>query len=906
VPFQACQRNSIFYNPSHFPVALNPGARLGPYEVLSALGAGGMGEVYKARDTRLDRIVAIKILPDALAADSQFRDRFDREARTISQLDHANICALYDVGEETGTAYLVMQYLEGETLADRLTKGALPLDQALRVAIQIADALAVAHGAGIVHRDLKPGNIMLTKSGAKLLDFGLAKTSASGLGETHLSTLPTTPPITQQGSILGTFQYMAPEQIEGREADARTDIFAFGAVVHEMVTGKKAFEGKSQASLIAAIMSADPLPILTLQPMYPPALARLVKICLAKAPDARWHSAHDVAVQLRWIVDGQGDTVARAQNSSGARTLMFATTIAGLGLGLAAWMMFRNPAGSDPVRRLSFSIDPPAHAAFVPAPMFLTVSPDGRHFGFIAANENSTRRLWVRDIDSTEVTQLPDTDDADQPFWSADSRSIGFLTATTSKLKRIDVAGGPPRDVCQIPGGQTLQGGTWSENGTILFATIGGGNPIFSVPATGGDPVPVTTLDRDHGEIAHFWPHFLPDGNHFLYLSVNAQRDRSGIYVASLSDRGQTRVLDAVSNVAYSEPGFLLFAREQTLLAQPFDARRLVTTGEPVALVDRMGTPPGNGRFAFAASRNGVLAYRQQTAGLYSGLLTWFDRAGRKLGTIGGANAYRATVLSPDGTKVATQIGWTIGSNIWIADVANGLFTRLVSNPANNESPVWSPDSTKVAFASNRGTNIFDIYETAIDGSTPDRLLYKSARNKRPTQWSADGKWLLFGSGGVSALSLDGRQMVVPIGANDPEVGYGQVSSNGQWVAYTSRESGRFEIYVQKFLTPSRKWQASMNGGTRPHWRADGRELYFLGLDNKIYAVPVTLDATPTFGTPAPLFEVRLTSTLQGATQFDGINVTPDGQRFLVTLSAEGETNNPVTVRVNWTAALKK
>jgi eukaryotic-like serine/threonine-protein kinase len=574
-------------------------------------------------------------------------------------------------------------------------------------------------------------------------------------------------------------------------------------------------------------------------------------------------------------------------------------------LSLVMWVSLRTKDAIPP-NPVSFAVYSPQNATFLPAPMFLTLSPDGRTLATVAADAGGTRHLWVRDLDSTQMRMLPNTDDVDQPFWSADSRQLAFLDAKDSRLKRIDINGGPTRIICDVPGGQTLQGGTWNEQGLLLFATIGGGKPIFSVPASGGTATPVTALDQSKGEVAHLWPHFLPDGVHFLYLSINARSDQSGIDVARIGQSGSTRVLDALSNVAYSEPGFLLFARERRLLAQPFDARALTITGNAVVIAEGLGPPPGNGRSAFAASRNGVLAYRPGGDDLYSSVLTWFDRSGRKLGVIGGPNAYRSTVLSPDGTRVAAQVGWTVGSDVWIAEVSRGLFTRLTSSPANDESPVWSPDSTRIAFGSNREGGVLNLYDVAADGSSPERRVFASEHNKRPLQWSADGKWLLVDSDGLIAVALDEQHRTLPVGDRESVTTFGQLSTDSEWLAFTSRDSGRLEIYVRRFLTPSRKWQVSTQGGTRPHWRADGKELFYLGLDNAIYAVPVTLGSTPTFGSPTKLFTVRLTSTLQGATQFDGINVTPDGQRFLVTLQTENSADQPVTVRVNWPAGLPR
>jgi eukaryotic-like serine/threonine-protein kinase len=885
-------------------VALSRGDRLGPYHIVAPVGAGGFGEVYEARDTRLDRTVAIKVLPSTAP---ELKARFEREAKAIAALQHPHICTLHDIGHADGVDYLVMEDLEGETLADRIVRGPLALDDALKVGAAVAEALDAAHRAGIIHRDLKPANIMLTRSGVKLLDFGIAKLKSVTQSREELPTVATMTAVslTNQGAVVGTLHYMSPEQIEGREVDARTDVWSLGLVLDEMLTGVRTFSGTSSASIAAAIVATTPAPLSTRRPNTPRSLERLVASCLAKDRDARFHSAHDVALLLRSIVDERLDTPEPIGRNKWARPLAVAIAVAAIVISVIAWRS-RPTSTAAPAFPVSFAVTAPPDATFLPAPMFLTIAPDGRTLAAVGADAGGTRHLWVRNLNSTQIRMLPGTEDVDQPFWSADSRELAFLDSTDSKLKRIDINGGPKRVICDVPGGLTLQGGTWNEHGLVLFGTIGGGNPIFSVPAAGGTATPVTALDRAKGEVTHVWPHFLPDGEHFLYLSINTQSDRSGIDVARIGQAGSTRVLDALSNVAYSEPGFLLFARERRLLAQPFDARALTITGNAVVIAEGLGPPPGNGRSAFAASRNGVLAYRPGGDDLYSSVLTWFDRSGRKLGVIGGPNAYRSTVLSPDGTRVAAQVGWTVGSDVWIAEVSRGLFTRLTSSPANDESPVWSPDSTRIAFGSNREGGVLNLYDVAADGSSPERRVFASEHNKRPLQWSADGKWLLVDSDGLIAVALDEQHRTLPVGDRESVTTFGQLSTDSEWLAFTSRDSGRLEIYVRRFLTPSRKWQVSTQGGTRPHWRADGKELFYLGLDNAIYAVPVTLGSTPTFGSPTKLFTVRLTSTLQGATQFDGINVTPDGQRFLVTLQTENSADQPVTVRVNWPAGLPR
>jgi Tol biopolymer transport system component len=892
-------------------MVLQSGARLGPYEIVDAVGRGGFGEVYRARDTRLDRSVAIKVLP---SADPDLKARFEREARTIASLQHPNICALHDVGRHEGIDFLVLEFLEGETLSARIARGPLPLAEALDIAMAIASALDRAHRAGIVHRDVKPDNVMLTRSGPKLLDFGVAKLRLSAVA-TNISTAATTDgaPVTRVGTIVGTLHYMSPEQVSGADSDARSDIWALGCVLYEMLTGERAFQGGTATSLIAAIMHGGSRKVAATRPLIPPAVDRVIATCLALDPEARFHSAHDLALQLAWIANATADG-APAAGSTRSRRLPWGIAAASLTVAAGALVAARfgqsSPAtgAGTAEKAVMFQVRPEGGTLFPVAPMFLTVAPDGSAFAFVTGEVGGEQRLYVRPLNSTEARALPGTENVDQPFWSADSRSIAFADRLQARLKRIDVAGGPPRTIADVPGGQTLQGGTWNQNGDILFAVTGGENPLFRVPAAGGTPVPATSVDRQAGEMAHIWPQFLPDGDHFLYAVPNVRSDRGMIALGSLTEKGATKIVDAMSNVAYSDPGFLLFVRDDTLLAQRFDLSRKSLLGEPVVVTDGMAPGAGNGRAAFAASRNGVLAYRPQAGGVYTTSLTWLDREGRSLGTIGQPNLYRAIALSPNGTRVAAQIGWTVGSDIWIADVNRGIFTRLTTDPSNDEWPVWSPDSSRIAFASNRNGGTFDLYEVPADGSAEPRLIFKSPRSKKPVQWSNDGRWLLFTeNSAMFALQPGTDQPPLPLGSANRQAEFARLSPNGEWLAYAAQETDRLEIYVERFPTPSGRWPVSTNGGTRPHWRGDGRELYYLGADNQVYSVAMTTGQSPVIGRPTALFPVRLTSPPRGATTFDGIEPDANGRRFLVNLSAIVPANtDPVFVQVNWPAALMK
>jgi hypothetical protein len=912
-------------------VTLAAGTRLGPYEILAAIGAGGMGEVYKARDTRLDRTVAIKILPESLAADPQFRDRFDREARTISKLDHPHICTLYDVGEQDGTSFLVMQYLEGETLETRLKKGPLPLDHALQVAIQIADALAAAHKAAIVHRDLKPGNVMLTKAGAKLLDFGLAKTGAPVLGGLSLSILPTTPPITQQGSILGTFQYMAPEQLEGQDADARTDIFAFGAVVYEMLTGKKAFEGKSQASLIGAIMHAEPPPIAASQPLTPAALDHVAKKCLAKQPEGRWQSASDLSDELKWIADAgsQSGMVPDAvppmvvRRSSRERiawiTAVFVAFIAALALGMAGYL---NRAPADTHTYRSAILPPPAiellpngsGTAANQLPNQFALSPDGRRLVFVAIGGDRLQRLWVRRLDALAAQPLTGTEGGAAPFWSPDSRFVAFVAG--GKLKKVDVLGGPALPLADVDAGFAPTG-AWNRDDVMLFSPTRG--PLSRMPASGGSAAAVIALDSGRDEVTHASPFFLPDQRHFLYLALSRAggAPTTAVYIGSLDGKGEPkRLLEGVSNAMYAQ-GHVLFIRARTLMAQPFDSDRMELRGDAVPIAEHVETGNGNTPFgAFTVSENDVLAYRAGDVDIRSQLI-WFDRAAKQLATVGDPADQMNLELSPDGTRAAVSIldGGRYTRDLWIYDVARGLPTRFTFDPADEMLAVWSPDGSRVAFNSRRKGKL-DLYVKASSGAGSEEPLLADPRtNLYPSDWSTDGQHLLYFSGNANSptnndiwsLPMSGDRKPTEVVRTAFSELYGRFSPDGRFVTYTSNESGRQEVYVSPSNGPGGKWRISTAGGNFSRWRRDGSEIFFLSPDNKLMAAAVEWRGS-TFRVVSvrPLFDVRPRLAAFSGSAGWPYDVSTDGQRFLVNTLVEEAAPSPITLVVNWTAALKK
>ena len=896
-------------------MAILPGRRLGPYEILSAIGAGGMGEVYKARDTRLDRIVAIKVLPAHLAGRSDFRERFEREAKTIASLNHPHICTLYDTGHQDDIDFLVMECLEGETLAQRLLKGALPIQHVLQYAIEISDALAKAHRKGVTHRDLKPGNIMLTKTGTKLLDFGLAKLRQEAApANVSLSDVPTAnDPLTAQGTILGTLQYMAPEQVEGKEVDTRTDIFAFGTIVYEMATGKRAFEGKSQVSLIAAILEREPPAMSSLQPMTPRALDRVVRKCLAKEPEKRWQTASDVCDELKWIAEGGSQAGVPAPISAKAKcrerlawsvaAIVFVAFVVAMAFGAAAYFQ-RAPEETQSVRFLvslpeKWSLAGQLAATGAP-PGPLMVSPDGRRIAFAATSADRKSLLWIRSLDTLTAQSLAGTEGAVRPFWSPDSRFLGFFA--DGKLKKIEVSGGPPITLCDAAGGG---GAAWSQEGVIVFSPTPF-SALEKVSASGGVPASATKLSP--GDVIHVRPAFLPDGRHFLYRTGVSGRG-GPTYLASLDSPDRKLLLNADStNVVYSQ-GHLLFLRDTTLMAQPFDTRRLELTGDAFPIVDSIQTQGSVNPYGlFSASENGVLVY-QAGPGTGGSQLAWFDRTGKQIGVLGDSTAIALPELSPDGKRLSENRPAQTGDavDIWVYDLARGLPTRFTFG-GDAFASIWSPDGSQVVFNS-RPKGHFDLYQKASSGAGAEELLFQDSLDKFPESWSPDGRFILFRSAGASTnfnlfvLPLSGDRKPFPFLSIDTKfvMLFGQFSPDGRWVVYTSTESGRTEVYVAPFPGPGGKWQISTAGGSAPRWRRDGAEIFYLAPDNKLTVAAVNgKGSTFEVGTVRPLFQ---TNSIGSNSTFA---VSADGQRFLINTASAQAASAPITVVLNWTAGLKK
>jgi len=869
---------------------LATGALLGPYRIEGAIGAGGMGEVYRARDTRLDRAVAIKVLPSHLSANPELRQRFDREAKAISSLSHPHICTLHDVGHQDGVDFLVMEFLEGESLAQRLARGPLPIEQTLRVGAEIAHALDAAHRNGIVHRDLKPGNIVLTKTGAKLLDFGLAKAAAGPVANSTIDALTSLPtemagaaPLTTEGTLLGTFQYMAPEQLEGKEADARTDIFALGAVLYEMVTARPAFSGASRASLISSIMSGQPQPVTAVQPLTPPAFERVIRTCLAKDPNDRWQTAHDVALQLQWIAEGGSAVGLPAPIAARrARREHLAWAVAGVAV-LAAIALAFIPHSGPPPRQLRFTIPVPRGLSTVDLPR---ISPDGSMLAFNATDSTGQSMVWIRPFNSLAANPLPGTEGATRPFWSPDSRYLGFVAG--GKLKKVPVAGGPPEVVCDAPTGSD---GTWGRNGDILFDGNAAVDPIRRVNAAGGVATVALPFDPAFGQ---GWPAFLADGKRFLFTKLAGSK--AEIAIGTLGSTKTRTIGAAVSRMEYTKEGYLLFVRDQTLVAQRFDAGAAKLVGDPFPVAEAMSVG-GTAQADFSVSDNGVLVYHA-TGGATSRLV-WRDRTGRELGTTGAAADYRAPMLSPDGHLIAVRRrdAGTTGADIWIVDPARGTSTRFSFDPANDSNPLWSPDGSRIVWYSNRNGKDAMYLKSASGMGTDEKLV--DASGAWPNAWTADGQTLLYdvidtkNGYDIMRVSLTGDHKPQVVLATPFNEGRERLSPDGRWLAYESDESGHQEVYVMSWGGQPGKWQISTNGGQCAAWSPDGRELFYLSADGRLMSVPIPAGPLMSPGMPQPLFRINVNTN-----QRNFYCVAPDGRFFLI--EPEQELLSPITAIVNW------
>ncbi len=905
-------------------MGLSPGTKLGPYEIGEPLGAGGMGEVYRARDTRLDRAVAVKVLATHLSTDPDLRQRFDREARAISSLQHPNICTLFDVGHQDGTDFLVMELLEGETLAQRLQKGPVPLEQAVKIAIDVADALEKAHRQGIVHRDLKPGNIMVSKAGTKLMDFGLAKpaatmAAAAAGGSPLTPSTPTSPtiaalaspvsPITGRGMVVGTFQYIAPEVLQGSEANPRSDIFALGAVLYEMLTGQRAFEGKTQLSVASAILEKEPAPISSIQPMTPPALVQVVKICLAKDPEERFQTAHDLKLQLKWIAEASTSQLAapaqvRARRALQKRTLIIAAAVGWI-LAMAAFALFlsgraqleqaRRPvvAAWTPPAGMTFS----SVAAGAPA-----LSPDGSKLAFLTgslayAAGGADTKLWVRDISTGAVQLIEGVEQPSYPFWSPDGKFLAFFSA--GKLKKVALAGGPVQVICDAPEGR---GGSWGPKGVIIF-TPNIREALYKVPEGGGTPEKIT-------EVKAGWtnrnPYFLPDGDHYLFIAreaVLATGPAGALWGASLSGEKPRQILERGSNVQYSE-GYLLYLRDTVLVAQRFDPKALKFTGDPIPVAEKLDYWNARDEAAFAA-QGATLVYRQ--GALQKSQPVWVDRDGKELGRVGdpGLYAYNSLRPSRDGSLLGlVRLDQDTGhGDVWVIDSKRSTMSRSTFADAGSISFDFSPDAKSIAVGTIAGTTSGGTWIQPTSGSGNKEQLETPATWGIVTSWSPDGRYIFYmvqnnaTRTDVYYVDLKGDKKLKPFIQSPANDTAGALSPNSKWLAYISDESGRFEVYATAFPGPGGKWQVSNGGGFNPSWSDDGKQLYYTAGD-KLMTVPVQNLETFEFGAP--------TALPLHVTEFAALGPPAPGGRFPALKAVSGGQSHPLEVVLNWTGTLKK
>jgi len=871
-------------------MALSSGFRLGPYEILAPIGAGGMGEVYKARDTRLDRSVAIKVLSSSVSEDPKLKLRFEREARAISNLSHPNICALHDVGHQQDIDFLVMEYLEGETLANRIAKGPLPLDQVLQYGIQIADALDKAHRQKIIHRDLKPQNIMITKSGVKLLDFGLAKWSVSKTAGSE-SEFPTREhSITVEGRIVGTLQYMAPEQLEGKEVDERVDIFAFGATLYEMITGQRLFGGTSQASLIASILSTDPKPLTT----SPPLLDYIIRKCLAKNPEDRWQCAHDLSTQLKWIANSSSEPVIAIQKEKRTRwyeRLAWIAAVVSLAL-LAFFYASKRPPEISPI---GMSVSPPENTLFDST---ISVSPDGRRLAFVATNTSGKNQIWIRNLDSLNDHVLSGTDGAGYPFWSPDGDWLGFFA--DGKLKKITISGEQPEALCDAP---NPRGGTWGKNDVILFS-VSAGAGIYRISSKGSTATAVTSPTQS--ETSYRFPSFLPDSQHFMFYAINNNITGSGVYVGSLNSKETHRLVIADSSAVYIN-GHLIYERAGTVWGQSFDPDHLKITGEAFPISEKPWYDALiTGLSAFSAG-NDVLAFR--SGGVQKTSFVWFDRTGKELEEVAIPGVYFEPSLAPDEKHISLSAMYfqNISSDVYTLDLLRGTFTRFTFEPEAELTSLWSPDGKYIVYSSFPAGG---IYKKLANGTATPELLLKLSIFGIPEDWSLDGRYVSFSkldfktfTSDVWILPMDGSRKPFPYLETKYFENDSQIAPNGKWLAYTCDESGRSEVYVQSFPSPGNKVQISTTGGVCPKWRRDGKELFYVSPDKKIMSVTINDGPNLEPGVPQALFQTQIASNIESRNHYV---VTADGQRFLINTQLKEVATAPINVVVNWSATLKK
>lgn len=896
------------------PESLSINTTVSHYRIISKLGEGGMGEVYRARDSRLQRDVAIKVLPSSVSDDPQRLNRFKREACTAGQLNHPNILVVYDIDSHNGTSFIVSELLEGETLRERINSSALHVSTSIDYAIQIARGLAAAHNKGITHRDLKPDNIFITRDDTtKILDFGLAKIKGPINPDDVSTDAPTQPFYTRPGVILGTVGYMSPEQVDSRPADHRSDIFSFGAVLYEMLTGQRAFKGESAIDTMNAIRKETPPDLWQTVANPPPGLERVVTRCLEKRPERRFQSASDLAFALETLSTPSNSTTRpEAPSALGPfknreRLAWIVAALFSLAFLTVLAIFFMRPAPADS-SAIHFAVAPPEKAAFTynPETNTFSISPDGRHLAFTAISEGRIQ-LWIRPLDTITAQPLSGTDGASSPFWSPDSRFIAFSAA--GKLKRIEAsAGGPPQILCDIPGRSIS--GTWNRHGVILFSVLGSDYGIYRVADKGGAPKLVVkhvrgpTNDRERMEPN--WPQFLPDGRRFLYRAWGLGEPH--IYVRSLDSDEDERVLLSVSSLAiYSPPGYLLHVQDGTLLAHPFDAESATLTGHPVPLVEQVRYMIPTGHASFWVSENGTLAYQSAA---HVSQLVWFDRSGQEMGEVGEHGGYGGLRLSPDGQRVVVSMSNPHSGagthDLWIYDLTRNTPTRFTTTIESDDTewwPIWSPDGQRIVFATDVGGPPH-LYQKGLGDTSGGVELLRVGGVQIANDWSPDGRFIIYEQSSSSnrmdlwVLPLFGERQPYPFLQTQSNETQAQFSPDGRWIAYVSDESGSPEVYVQSFENPAEKWRISTDGGARPRWRSDGSELFYISADNKLMVALVRIGASFRADAPSILFRV-------GSEKWIDYDVTADGRRFLSNIAAVTPNSLPIAVVVNWREVLK-
>jgi Tol biopolymer transport system component len=902
-------------------MTLAAGTTLGRYQIKSLLGMGGMGEVYRAYDPKIGRDAAIKVLPSNFSEDKERLARFEQEAQAAGALNHPNVLAIYDVDTHDGSAYVVSELLEGQTLRELMSGVPLPARKAIDYASQSARGLAAAHEKGIIHRDIKPENLFVTNDGrVKILDFGIAKLTEPA-GDRVLTDLPTRKVNTDAGAVMGTVGYMSPEQLRGQPVDPRTDIFSFGAVLYEMLAGRRAFHKDSTADTISAILREDPPELSETNGNVNPSLDRVVRRCLEKNREQRFHSASDLAFALEALsgtqVSGATTAVATAEVSKSehrrklidrlgwvAAALLLAATL------VLAVLYFRR---AEPrAETMRFILPAPDKTTYRGE---LSLSPDGRRLAFVVTSVGG-RSLWVRALDSVDSRELPGTAEASQPFWSPDGRFIGFFA--DNKLKKVDPVAGSPQVLAEVTG--DARGGAWAPDGTIIF-TPNYTSPLSKIPAAGGQVQALTELDQSREDASHRWPSFLPDGRHFLYFVRCKKKDAQGVYVGSLDSKEtkfllNTNVLAVYAPTSLTGPGYLLFMRDKTLMAQPFDPKRLQLSGDPTVVAEGVMNFPDEGGptayAAFSASANGHLIYLPGTTVLTE--IGWFDRAGKSLGVVGSPGDYSELWQSPDGKRVTFGHADVQGlADIWLLDLARGAMTRFTFDAATEASPVWSGDGRRIFFSSNRDTGKLNLYQKISSGAGADELLLRTEGNAFADDWFSgkDGELLLYETEvpksrfDLWVLPLTGDRKPYPFLQTEFNETHSQFSPDGRFVAYVSDESGRAEVYVQSFPASGGKWQISTSGGDQPQWRRDGKEIFYLAADKTLMAVPIESRDSFELGSPVALFTTRVVSTSLTGDRNHYV-VAADGQRFLIISPVDQGNKQPITLVANWSAGLRR